>query len=259
MKRNRCSYPATDNDLKSPNPKDSRPTEAKPAQANPCVRRNLTRDFKNPSEDQSSGEDLHVALKDLGADDNGAWEISCPKQRFQIFREDGSIKSSHYTKDYSEGTITLRRQYAHHKATEKEKNVTFTRVISSAFGEKGVAFPFTRKETEICMAPHGNRKSNTTNHYQTQPTTLEALKVAVNKQGAKRECDSVFQEAGGSLHSRSTSKDPRNQQEARSLKHRKRLTTDFKTSMIESVRRAAQVEDGFTINASESLNEELKS
>ena len=40
---------------------------------------------------------------------------------------------------------------------------------------------------------------------------------------------------------------------------RKRLTTDFKTSMIESVRRAAQVEDGFTMNASESLNEELKS
>lgn len=26
----------------------------------------------------------HVALKDLGADDNGAWEISCPKQRFRI-------------------------------------------------------------------------------------------------------------------------------------------------------------------------------
>ena len=58
MKRNRCSYPATDTDLRSPNPKDSTPTEAKPAQANPCVRRNLTRDFKNPSEDQSSGEDL---------------------------------------------------------------------------------------------------------------------------------------------------------------------------------------------------------
>ena len=37
--------------------KDSRPTEAKPAQANPCVRRNLARDFENPSEDQSSGED----------------------------------------------------------------------------------------------------------------------------------------------------------------------------------------------------------
>ena len=33
----------------------------------------------------------------------------------------------------------------------------------------------------------------------------------------------------------------------------------FKTSMIESVRRAAQVEDDFTMNPSESLNEELKS
>ena len=33
----------------------------------------------------------HVALKDLGADDNGAWEISCPKQRFRISREDGHI------------------------------------------------------------------------------------------------------------------------------------------------------------------------
>ena len=59
MKRNRYSFPVKDarNDLKSPTPKDSRPTEAKPAQANPCVRRNLARDFENPSEDQSSGED----------------------------------------------------------------------------------------------------------------------------------------------------------------------------------------------------------
>jgi len=27
----------------------------------------------------------HVTLQDLGADEYGAWEISCPKQRFQIF------------------------------------------------------------------------------------------------------------------------------------------------------------------------------
>ena len=54
MKRNRCPYPVKDNDLKSPNPKESRPTAA---QANPCVRRNLARDFENPSEDLSSSED----------------------------------------------------------------------------------------------------------------------------------------------------------------------------------------------------------
>ena len=52
LSRNRCPYPVKDNDLKSPNPKDSRP-----AQANPCMRRNLARDFENTSEDQSSGED----------------------------------------------------------------------------------------------------------------------------------------------------------------------------------------------------------
>ena len=33
------------------------PTEAKPAEANPCVRRNLARDFENPFKDQSSGKD----------------------------------------------------------------------------------------------------------------------------------------------------------------------------------------------------------
>ena len=33
------------------------PTEAKPAEANPCVRRNLARDFENIFEDQSSGKD----------------------------------------------------------------------------------------------------------------------------------------------------------------------------------------------------------
>ena len=43
--------------LKSPIPKDSRPTDTKPAQANPCVRKNLARDFENPSEDQPSGKD----------------------------------------------------------------------------------------------------------------------------------------------------------------------------------------------------------
>ena len=76
------------------------------------------------------------------------------------------------------------------------------------------------EETEICMAPHGNSKSGTTNYYRTQPTTLEALTVALDKQGAKKAGDTVFQEAGGSLHSRSMSEDPRNQQQARSLKHR---------------------------------------
>ncbi|XP_029206969.2 uncharacterized protein LOC114970661 [Acropora millepora] len=224
MKRNRCPYPVKDTDLKSPNPKDSRSTEAKPAQANPCVRRNLARDFENPSEDQSSGDDSvemlseeepcgeeytdyydeaerlpiykkvtiglsslelvqiivgqdfgrekvckvkpvavhhnvtfvidlkHVALKDLGADDNGAWQISCPKQRFQIFREDGHIKSICRTKDYGEGIITLRRQYAHHKATKKERNVIFTRIISSAFDEKGLAFRFA--VVQVCFHIH---------------------------------------------------------------------------------------------------------
>ena len=33
------------------------PTEAKPAEVNPCMRRNLVRDFENPFEDQSSGKD----------------------------------------------------------------------------------------------------------------------------------------------------------------------------------------------------------
>ena len=45
---------------------------------------------------------------------------------------------------------------------------------------------------------------------------MEALKVAVNKQGAKKACDTVFQEAGGSLQSRSMSEDPCNQQQASS-------------------------------------------
>ena len=94
----------------------------------------------------------HVKLKDLGADDNGAWEISCPKQRFQIFNEDGRIKSIRHTKDHREGIITLRRQYGHHKATKKEENVIFTRIISSALDEKGVAFPFA--VVQVCFHIH---------------------------------------------------------------------------------------------------------
>ena len=84
----------------------------------------------------------HVELKDLGADDNGAWDISCPKQRFHCFREDGCISSICHTKDNGEGVITLRRQYGHHKATKKKKNVTFIRVISSAVDHNSVTFPF---------------------------------------------------------------------------------------------------------------------
>ena len=73
----------------------------------------------------------NVALKDLGADDNGTWEISCPKQRFRISREDGSIKSICHTKDHGEGVITLRRQYAHHKATGRSWNPNyFTKVLT---------------------------------------------------------------------------------------------------------------------------------
>ena len=73
----------------------------------------------------------NVALKDLGADDNGTWEISCPKQRFRISREDGRIKSICHTKDHGEGVITLRRQYAHHKATGRSWNPNyFTKVLT---------------------------------------------------------------------------------------------------------------------------------
>ena len=51
MKRKRSRNQVKDNDLKSPNPKDSRTSQAKPALANSCVRRNLARSrfgFDNP-------------------------------------------------------------------------------------------------------------------------------------------------------------------------------------------------------------------
>ena len=57
-------------------------------------------------------------------------------------------------------------------------------------------------------------------YYRTQSTTMAALKCEVKKSGAKKVCNTVFQKAGGSLNSRSMSEDPRNQQQARSLKHR---------------------------------------
>lgn len=222
MKRKLSRNPLkdTDNDLQSPNAKDSRPP---PALANPSVRKNLARDFEDHdhhssdedsvqilSDEETREEDnisfydeaerlpvykklsvglsslelvklivdqdfdhskickvkpvavqhnvtflidlKHVQLKDLGADDNGAWEISCPKQKFHIFREDGRITSIRQTKDRGEGIITLRRQYGHHKATKKEKNVIFTRIISSALNEKGVAFPFA--VVQVCFHIH---------------------------------------------------------------------------------------------------------
>ena len=74
---------------------------------------------------------LLIFVIDLGADDNGTWEISCPKQRFRISREDGRIKSICHTKDDGEGVITLRRQYAHHKATGRSWNPNyFTKVLT---------------------------------------------------------------------------------------------------------------------------------
>ena len=78
------------------------------------------------------------------------------------------------------------------------------------------------EETELCMAPHGNRKNKKDNmYYRTQSTTMAALKYEVKMSGAKKTCNTaVFQKAGGSLNSRSMSEDPRNQQQARSLKHR---------------------------------------
>ena len=46
-------------------------------------------------------------LKDLGADDSGAWEISCPQQRLHVVRENDYIKSFCHTKENGEGVITL--------------------------------------------------------------------------------------------------------------------------------------------------------
>ena len=62
-----------------------------------------------------------VPLKNLTADDNGAWSISSPRRMYQVkWSDTGSILSITKTDTAGSDTYTLFRQYGTHKATKRE-------------------------------------------------------------------------------------------------------------------------------------------
>ena len=128
-----------------------------------------------------------VPLKNLTADDNGAWSISSPRRMYQVkWSDTGSILSITKTDTAGSDTYTLFRQYGTHKATKREKDVEFKRVIATLKNmSTGEILPFAIlhyffkdcPEQDIVLAPHGNARGTAKEPYiRTEPSTLQRIK-----------------------------------------------------------------------------------
>ena len=75
-----------------------------------------------------------IPLKDLNADDCGAWESSCPRRCYRVKTEKEKVISVSQVSPETncEDVYILKRSYGTHKATKEQKGVTFQRIIATA-------------------------------------------------------------------------------------------------------------------------------
>ena len=77
-----------------------------------------------------------VPLRDLHADDNGAWATSSPRRKYVVEKEGGKVISakvfSDSSDDDSDSVVTIYRQYGIHKGTPE-----FRRIIATVRNSSG--------------------------------------------------------------------------------------------------------------------------
>ena len=162
-----------------------------------------------------------VPLRNLTADDNGSWAISTPRRTYQVKGSStGNILSIKKTETAGSDVYTLFRQYGTHKATKREKNVEFKRVVATMKNTStGDIIPIAIlhyffkdcPEQDIVLAPHGNARGTSKRPYmRTEPSTLQSIKESCHNKKPKKLYGETFKSSGGLLESSTTSSEPRN-------------------------------------------------
>lgn len=160
-------------------------------------------------------------LRDLSADDNGSWEIACPRRKYRIDRDPstGNVLGVWGAEDDDNDAFTLHGQYGTHKATKLATGVEFKQVITTLKDPSGKLEPLAvlqyyfkgGVEKEVVLAPHGNSRGNNKRPFlQTAASTLKGIKENCFSKKPKRIYDESFVKSGGLLGSTSTSSEPRN-------------------------------------------------
>ena len=101
----------------------------------------------------------HVPLRDLYADDSGAWAISSLRRKYVVEKEGDKVISakafSDNSDDNSDSVVTIYWQYGIHKGTHEFRWITAT--VHNSSGKQIVQYYFIGGETvPIQIPPHGN-------------------------------------------------------------------------------------------------------
>lgn len=185
-----------------------------------------------------------VPLKNLTADDNGSWSISTPRRMYQVKHSNtGNILSIKKTDTVSSDTYTLFRQYATHKATKREKDVEFKRVVATIKNmSTGHVLPIAVlhyffkdcPEQDIVLAPHGNARGTCKRPYmRTEPSTLQSIKEDCHNKKPKKLYGETFKSSGGLLESGSTSTEPRNRKQVYNARSNTRTDSGEKDEIFQ--------------------------
>lgn len=162
-----------------------------------------------------------VDTKDITADDNGSWDISSPRRKYLVDKdnETGNIKSIKRASEDGRNVYTLYRQYGSHKATKKENGIEYKRILASLKDFDGNMAPiavlqyfFKRgKEHDLVLAPHGNARGKDKRPFlRTAPSTFKDIKESCFTKKPKMLYDDKFESNGGLLNSTTISSEPRN-------------------------------------------------
>ena len=165
--------------------------------------------------------DLHaVDIRSLYADDNGVLKMGTPNGFYTVNMLNGRVEdvSSGNEENYSH---ILKRQYGIHKATKAISKKIFQRIISSAVNKSGHRCRYAvvqyilrdGREEDIIVSPHGNARHSKRPFYKTNPDVIESIKEEPLATKPKRFFKSLMDSAGGALHSKSASSEPRNIQQ----------------------------------------------
>lgn len=168
--------------------------------------------------------------KDVFADDNGVWTMKGSWSKpYSIEKDaDGQVLSENKSQEYAD--IVCRRPYVCKSCPDYHKtiiSIEYGQDIDKWYPIVLVHYYFEGEPKQFTVAPHGNRKAQSTQPYvRTKESTKEKLakNVADVKFNTKRALFHTFKDVGGVSGASSTSSLPRNYTQAKSIKQKLGLT-----------------------------------
>lgn len=174
--------------------------------------------------------------KDVFADDNGVWIMKGSRRKSYCVEKDadGQVISLNRSQGNTD-IIVRRRPYVCKSCPEYHKtiiSIEYGKDIDRWYPIVLLHYYFDGEPKQFTVAPHGNRKANSTQSYvRTKESTKEKLakNVADVKFNTKRALFQTVKEVGGVSGAASTSSLPRNYTQAKNIKQKLGLTPGSST------------------------------